>query len=329
MIERFDRLLAQPVNMRSLGIVRLLVGAITLVHLWPFVKGALRGETYQDHFYHSYVTWYPDLPEAGYAWLLVIGTIAAFAMAIGLWSHVTTRVTFAVVAYNLFLSTTNMHNNRAYLVIVLALLAMAPCGRAVSVDAWLRVRRRLGTLDPTSPAWPLWLLRFECATVYGASGLSKLLDRDWFSGTVTWGRLVEQEAAVRASLLPWPFADLILERSFHAVAAKLIIATELFIASGLWWPRTRRFALMVAVVFHVMIQFTADVEVFSYLGVAVLFVWADPAVPWLRVGRRPSPPVKDKAILRATFTASDVRPRRWDMVRSYWCRPRSWKMTRE
>lgn len=308
MIDRLDRFLAQPVNMRSLGIVRLLVGAITLVHLWPFVMGALRGETYHDLFYHSYVTWYPDLPEAGYACLLLVGTGAAVAMSIGLWSHLTTKVTFAVVAYNLFLSTTNMHNNRAYLFIVLALLAMAPCGRAFSVDAWSRVRRGLRPLDPTAPAWPLWLLRFECATVYGASGASKLVDRDWLSGTVTWGRLVEQEAVVRASLLPWPIADLVLERPFHAVAAKLIIATELFIASGLWWRRTRRFALVVAVLFHVMIQFTAEVEVFSYLGVAVLFVWADPAVPWLRMRRRPSPPVKDKAPDKADPSVTSARP---------------------
>ncbi len=293
MIERFDRFLAQPVSTRSLAIVRLLVGPITVVHLQPFVAGALRGDTYQDHFHHAYVRWYPELPETGYAFLMVIGALAAVAMAVGLWSQLTTKVTFAVVAYNLLLSTTHMHNNRAYLVIVLGLLAMAPCGRAFSVDAWLRARRRLGPLDLTAPAWPLWLLRFECATVYGASGVSKLLDRDWLSGTVTWGRVVEQEAAVRASLLPGPIADLALERSFHAAAAKLIIATELFIASGLWWRRTRPFALLAAVGFHVMIQFTADVEIFSYLGLAVLFVWADPAVPWLRLRRWRSPAATD------------------------------------
>ena len=118
--------------------------------------------------------------------------------------------------------------------------------------------------------------------MYGASGLSKLLDPDWFGGTVTWGRMVAQEAAIRSSALPAFVADLLLERSFHTVAAKLIIGTELFIAGGLWWRRTRRFAVAVAVVFHVTIQFSAEVQVFSYLALAVLFVWADPAVPWLR-----------------------------------------------
>src|SRR5205823_14205770 len=56
-------------------------------------------------------------------------------------------------------------------------------------------------LDSTAPAWPLWLLRFECATVYCASGMSKLLDPDWVSGTVTWGRLVEQRSEEHTSEL--------------------------------------------------------------------------------------------------------------------------------
>ena len=62
-----------------------------------------------------------------------------------------TATTFAIVTYNLFLSTTLFHNNRAYLVIVLGVLAVAPCGRELSVDAWLRRRRGRPPLDPRAP----------------------------------------------------------------------------------------------------------------------------------------------------------------------------------
>jgi len=300
-IARLDQLLGQQVSMRSLGIVRILVGLVTLIHLEPFVTDALRGDTYQDYFHHAYTSWYPELPESAYAGLLVIGCIAAVGMSLGLWSRVMSSATFSIVAYNLFLSTTHLHNNRAYLVIVLALLAVAPCGRAFSVDSWLR-RRQGNTQDETGAAWPLWLLRFECAAVYGASGFSKLIDPDWFSGTVTWGRMMAQEAALRSSELPAFAADLLLERSFHTFAAKLIIATELFIAGGLWWRRTVRLAVAVAVVFHVSIQYTAHVQVFSYLAIAVLFVWADPAVPWFRLPTRPSRGIQDHTATTAPST---------------------------
>jgi hypothetical protein len=285
-ITRFDALLAQPVGTRSLAVLRIAVGVITLVHLRPFLAAALRGDTYHDRFHHPYASWFPELGPGGYTAALVIGAIAAVAMSVGWTTRVASVTTFVVVAYNLLLSTTHVHNNRAYLFAVLAVLALAPAGRALSFDAW-RLRRRGIAPQSTMPAWPLWLLRFECALVYGASGVSKLLDPDWFGGTVTWGRVVVQEATVRSSVLPDWIVDVLADRSFHTLAAKGIVLTELFIAGGLWWRRTRRLAISTAVIFHVMIELSARVQIFSYLGIAVLVVWADPD---LRRLRRPSRP---------------------------------------
>jgi membrane protein implicated in regulation of membrane protease activity len=180
-----------------------------------------------------------------------------------------------IVAYNLFLSTTHFHNNRAYLVIVLGLLAVAPCGRELSLDAWVRRRRGRPALDPSAPAWPLWLLRFECVAIYGASGLSKLVDPDWFGGTVPWQRVVQ--ARDQLDPLPHWAVSVLTDRDFHTVAAKVIVLTELFIAAGLWSRRTRYAAVWVAVLFHVTIEVSASVQVFSYLGIAVLVIWAVPS----------------------------------------------------
>jgi membrane protein implicated in regulation of membrane protease activity len=196
-------------------------------------------------------------------------------MSLGLLARLATATTFAIVAYNLFLSTTHFHNNRAYLVIVLGVLAVAPCGRELSVDAWIRRRRGPPALDRSAPAWPLWLLRFECAAIYGASGLSKLLDPDWFGGTVTWQRVVRARDELGA--LPDWVVSLLTDRTFHTGAAKFIVLTELFIAAGLWWRRIRYAAVWVAVVFHVSIEASASVQVFSLLAIAVLVIWAVPS----------------------------------------------------
>jgi len=135
----------------------------------------------------------------------------------------------------------------------------------------------------------LWLLRFEASTVYAASGLSKLLDRDWFDGTVAWDRVVHQQANLSRQL-PEPIVSLLTNRTFESAGAKVVIATELFIAFGLWSRRTRYAAVWLAICFHVAIQVTSSVEVFSYLAIAALAIWAvpstrdrtlvvDPAVP--------------------------------------------------
>jgi len=285
---RLDELLGRRVSMRALALLRIMAGPIALAHLWPFVADARAGVIYRDAFYEPYAAWYPELPRPLYVGLLALGVVAAVAMSLGLLTRVATATTFGVVTYNLFLSTTHFHSNRAYLVIVLAALAVAPCGRELSVDAWLRARRGWPALDPRSPAWPLWLLRFEAAAVYGASGLSKLVDGDWFGGTVTWHRMVQVRDQLEASPLPGWAVSLLAERSFHTYAAKVIVLTELFIAVGLWWQGTRYAAVWVAIAFHLAIQLTASVQIFSFLGIAALVIWAVPSTRDRVVGFDPA-----------------------------------------
>jgi hypothetical protein len=295
---RFDELLGRPVSMRALALLRVLVGPIVLLHLRPFLVDAWHGRIYRDAFHEPYAAWYPELPRAVYVGLLWLGVVAAVAMTLGVLTRLATATTFAIVAYNVFLSTTHFHNNRAYLLIVLGVLALAPCGRELSVDVWIRGRRGLPPLDVRAPAWPLWLLRFECAAIYAASGTSKLLDPDWFGGTVTWQRVVQAREELEGGPLPGWALSILTDRDFHTAAAKLIILTELFIAAGLCWRRTRYAAVWVAVCFHASIQASAAVEIFSVLGVAVLVIWAVPST-------------RDRVLL---FDPTDASHRRWRAV---------------
>jgi Vitamin K-dependent gamma-carboxylase len=257
-VARLDELLGRRVSLRSLALLRVLTGPVVLLHLAPFLSDALQGRTYRDAFYEPYAGWYPEVPDAVYTGLLCLAAAAAVAMSLGFLTRLATTTTFAIVTWNLFLSTTHFHNNRAYLVIVLGILALVPSGR-----------------DPWGPAWPLWLLRFECAAIYGASGLSKLLDPDWFGGTVTWQRVVRARDELGA--LPDWAVSILTDRAFHTGAAKFIVLTELFIALGLWWRGTRYAAVWVAVVFHISIELSASVQVFSLLAIAVLVIWAVPS----------------------------------------------------
>ncbi|HET6835046.1 MAG TPA: HTTM domain-containing protein [Acidimicrobiales bacterium] len=277
LLDALDGLLGRRVSMRSLALLRALIGPVALLHLRPFVVDAMNGRIYRDAFYEPYASWYPEPPRAVYGAMLAVGVVAAVAMSVGFCTRLATGATFGIIAYNLFLSTTHVHSNRAYLVIVLAVLTVAPCGRELSADAWIRARRGRPPLDPRAPAWPLWLLRFEAAVVYGASGLSKLIDPDWFGGTVTWHRIVQVRDRLDASPLPGWAVSLLADRSFHTVAAKLIVITELFIAIGLWWRATRYAAVWVAVCFHVAIEVSVSVQVFSYLAIAALVIWAVPS----------------------------------------------------
>jgi hypothetical protein len=277
-IDSLDRLLGQRVSMRSMFLLRIAAGLVALLHLWPFIDDARNGHIYRDTFYEPYAAWWPELPRDAYVAALLVGAIAAVTTSLGLFTRASTVTLFAIVTYNVLCSTTHFHHNRAYLIIVLAALAAAPSGRALSLDAWLRRRRGLPAADPDAPGWPLWLLRFEVSVVYVASGFSKLVDPDWLGGTVTQGRMLHvRERIVAESPLPDWGVDILTDATFHSVVAPMIVFTELFIGLGFWSRRTRYAALWVAVVFHLMIELSASVQVFSYLAVSALVVWAVPS----------------------------------------------------
>ncbi len=102
-LARVDEALGRRVSMRPLALLRIPIGFIALVHLWPFLDDARHGVQYRDSFYEPYASWYPELSRGAYGVLLGVGAVAALCMTLGLLTRLACAVTFGVVAYNLFL----------------------------------------------------------------------------------------------------------------------------------------------------------------------------------------------------------------------------------
>jgi hypothetical protein len=274
-LRAWNRSLDDPIDLRALAMLRIALGPIVLVHLRPFLTDALDGIIYRDRFSLPFWEWYPELPRSAYLGLLFITAASAVAMAAGWRTRWTTWITAGGVAYNVFLSQTHFHHNRAFLIILLVGVAVLPTGNTVSVDA-VRARRSGRPLPGTGGSrLALTVLRLEVATVYAASGVSKLLDPDWWGGTVTRLRVDRHRGRLSDAGLPDSLIDLLTDPGFQAVAAKIIVLTEVFIAIALLVRSTRRSAIWVAIGFHVAIQFTAAVQVFSLAALAALAIWSE------------------------------------------------------
>jgi hypothetical protein len=97
--------------------------------------------------------------------------------------------------------------------------------------------------------------------------------------------------------LPDWAVDLLTWRPLYLLVAPSAIAVELFVGIGLWWPRTRLVALWLAVVFHLSIEISASVEVFSLAAIAALAIWATPSTRD-RVVRVPAGATADDRAIR-------------------------------
>jgi hypothetical protein len=262
-------------DLRAMAVLRILLGPVALLHLAPFLRDARAGVHYDDHFWQPYLGWAPSPPGELWSLVLVGGALAAVLMTLGVLTRLTTTATFVVVAGNLLVSQVHFRHNRTFLAILLGGLALVPAGRVLSVDAWWRRIRGRAELVTIAPTWPLLLLRTQVSLVYLASGISKLVDPDWLSGLVLWDRVVRYQHVLDP--LPTWGVDLLTSRWLYWLVAPAAILIELSLGIGLWLARTRLAAVWLAIVFHLSIEVSAKVEVFSYAAVAALVIWVTPA----------------------------------------------------
>ena len=274
-LRTWNRTLDDPVDVRALAVLRIAIGPIVLLHLRPFLSAARDGIIYSDRFTLPFWDWYPALPRIAYVALLWLIVVAALLLSVGLFSRTMAWLTAGGIAYNVFLSQIHFRHNRAFLIILLIGLAVLHSGRTMSLDAVL-ARRKGAPLDSRGGSrLALTVLRMEIAAVYLASGFSKLIDPDWWGGTVTRLRIERYRPRLSEIGIPDAIVDVLANPGFQSAAAKVLVLTELFIGLGLIVSRTRKAAIWVAIPFHISIQFTAAVQVFSVAALAALFVWVD------------------------------------------------------
>lgn len=265
-----DRLVDQRANLRALALMRVLMGAIVIRHLWPDVEAAV---TPVERFHVPWWSWLPTPSPGAYRTLVWIGVAAGAAMALGLVVRWATATAFAVVTYLVVVDMTTFAHNRGFLVWLLFGLTLLPTGGAFSVSRYLGRRQPPPATDAEGPWWPVVMLRIVVTSVYLTSGATKLLNPDWRSGRVLWDRMHRS-----ADLIPFDGAlqDLVLSRAFHHLLSPTAIAVELFLAAGLWFARTRLTAIWIAILFHVSIELMASVQTFSYSALAATLLWVTP-----------------------------------------------------
>ncbi len=272
----FDEVFDVPGSIRSMAVLRIVLAPIVVLHLLPFITDSLDGVTYLDRFNEPWFDVVPAVPGAVQIVVVWIGLGAAVAMGLGWQTRIAAPLTTVCVAANFFLSQTHFRHNRAFLLFLLAAVALSDSGRVLSLDS----RRRASADDDRATLWPLWLLRIVASSVYLASGFSKLIDPDWAGGLVLWDRAVRHQQLV-VTRVPEPVAgwvvDVVTQRWVHAVTSPIAVAMELFIGVALWFGRTRIVAIWVAVLFHLSIELSASVEVFSLAAIAALAIWATPS----------------------------------------------------
>jgi hypothetical protein len=269
----------KPVDGATLAVFRICFGAI--LSYYAFV------EAYPWPVYFRYV-----LPKVHFTFplfdylhlkiappdLLLMITkvmgIAATWIAFGLFYRFA-LVTFIGSFGYLFLIEKAYFNNHCYLLLLLSfLLIFIRADRSFSLDAL----RDPGVSRRTIPFWNIFLLRAQLCLVYFFAAIPKLYP-DFLGGRQMSMFLITQD---KLHLLN-TFVPMDLAVIFSTYAALIF---DLTIGFFLCYKRTRRVAVLVTILFHVLNGYMFPIGIFPYLMIASLILFVDPDKPrtyWQRL----------------------------------------------
>ncbi len=198
--------------------------------------------------------------------------VSSLGVAVGFFTRASLVLTLALWSFLYAVDTINEKANSTIAIVTLAVLLFSPCARRYSVDAWRASRRGGRRPADTACVLPQRLLQLEFAQIYLFAGLVKVTNADWWSG-LTIARALGSRWGTELGvwLSGWIPPRLSGAASIGSMTYELLAAVLLFL------PRTRKWAIICGVVFHVAIQATLVVGVLGlHFLLALLILFPDP-----------------------------------------------------
>ena len=262
--ERLDRFVVRalcPVSGESAVAFRVAFGVIGLVVVIRLFAFGWIDELYvqpSHHFSYPGFGWVRPWPAWGmYLHFAALGALSV-AIAVGYRYRLAAALYFIGFAYVELIDRTTYLNHHYWIVLAALLIVFLPLNRLGSVDA-----RRDPTLSSaTVPAWTIWALRAQVGVVYVFAGVAKL-NPDWLFDAQPIRIWLYQhgDMPIFGPILGEPWAAYFVSWAGAAF--------DLTIVAWLLWRRTRFWAYLALVAFHV-----TTAVLFPRLGI----------FPWMMIG---------------------------------------------
>lgn len=260
----------RPVDNSSQVVFRIAFGAALAAFAWSTLTSpSLAADYIQPVIHLTYYGFDWVRPWAGdgmYVHFLLMFA-AAVGVSLGLWYRVSAFLLLATFTH-VFLIERSLYNNHYYLIILLAFLAnVIPLQRGWSMDSV----RSPSKYNPYLPQWTLWLLRFQIGIVYIFGGIAKL-DSDWLRG-----QPMRMWLSARADFPV--LGQFVTEDWFVGIFAWGGLLIDLLAVPALMWRRTRVFACVALLLFHLINSFLFTIGLFPWLMIAASTIFFPPDWP--------------------------------------------------
>lgn len=250
-----DRLTEYPGSTRGVALMRIGIALVAWAELGEAMQAKDVGWPMSLFFYASTAT-------------LLLGVharVAAAAAAVCFW--------YTIDAYP-----GAMHHHTYLMAMETTVLALTPCGRSLSFDRWLAVRRAAEKNEPV-PAeegnlWAVRLMGLQFCAVLFWGGYNKLtFGTHGFHSSFMTGDRIEQTMAYYHSFpaeLPWWL------RVFFPLLGTSVVLFELAAGFLLWVPKARPFVLVGCLFMTSTFQVLLNVGTFGLLAAVLYLAFVPP-----------------------------------------------------
>ncbi|MBK9266997.1 MAG: HTTM domain-containing protein [Polyangiaceae bacterium] len=271
---RFDklaRILLRPTDAAALAAFRFCFGMLGFVSALRFMAYGWVDQLFtQPHHFLQYwgFDWITPLSSRGMHALFVTLAVTSACVAMGFLYRAAIVTFFVAFTFVQLIDVTNYLNHYYLVSLVAFLMSFMPLHRAYSVDALLFPKHK--TL--TFPAWCTYLLRFQVGTVYFFAGLAKV-NSDWLLHAQPLNLWLSSRTYL-------PVVGPLLGERWVAYAMSWAgCLFDLSIVFFLLVPKTRFFAYLVVIFFHIATKTLFPIGMFPFIMVVSALVFFSPSWP--------------------------------------------------
>jgi len=255
-------------SLAPLAILRIIFGTVMVISCARFAWLGWIKEQYIDpvvHFPYAGFEWVVSLGDPGMYILFGVMTLAAAGIALGSWYRISSVVFFLSFTYVELIDKTYYLNHYYFVSIAAFLFCLVPAHRMYSID----VIRRPNLRADAMPRWVLDVFKLQIAIVYLYAGLAKI-NHAWLIDAMPLRIWLPAQSdlpligpLMTLGWLPWVFSW----------AGMLFDCSVPFL---LWNRRTRPFAYVAVVMFHVITGMMFQIGVFPLVMIAMTLVFFEP-----------------------------------------------------
>lgn len=270
----------KPIDNAPLLLFRIILGALIMAQCFLDIKkgwvktGFIDPTVSLPFIGFEFLVPFPGIGM--YVYFAIMG-ICGLAVLLG-YKYRFSLLTFTVLWTGIYLMQKTYYNNHYYLLILVCIIMFfLPANRYASLD--VKFNQKLKSLS--MPQWCSWILILQMAIVYFFGAVAKLYP-DWLNGTVT-GILFPGIA--NHPLVAFFFKG----NSFALFIAYAGILFDALIIPALLWKKTRNYAVIAGVFFHLFNSYALSIGIFPYFAFStILFFYPPETIRKLFFRKKPS-----------------------------------------